>query len=201
MHQFTYTNRKKEEVFETAVRGDMVYRWVNLDDPTEFFDVPWTFVGQQADAAQALGAGLTYTNRYFLMKFFQIATSENDPDNFRSRQLAEENKALKQERDKLEAELSPVRKEIFAELSKIDDNRSLQKTISKKIAELNEGKTNPNTIKDMETAQKVLVAIKTMIAENTVKTSLTKDETKVETESVAEVKENQNNDTKKKEKK
>ena len=48
-------------------------------------DVPWVLVGQQADAAQALGSALTYANRYFMLKFFQIATPDDDPDSWRNK--------------------------------------------------------------------------------------------------------------------
>ena len=47
-------------------------------------------VGQQSDASQAFGSGLTYSSRYFLLKYFNIATSDADPDAFRKKQKAAE---------------------------------------------------------------------------------------------------------------
>lgn len=199
MLQFTYVNKKKETVFETAVRGDMIYRWVNLEDPTEFFDVPWTFIGQQADAAQALGAGLTYANRYFLMKFFQIATSENDPDNFRSRQEQEANEALKKEQEKLDAELSPIKKAILEELNKVEDNKILQRSLATILTKMT-GKSNPNAIKDVDTAQLVLEAIKSALAKNTSETTLTKQEVTDDAIVAKETQPTTKTETKKKEK-
>lgn len=84
----TITEKKNEVI----VRGEMLYTWVNVDNPDERLEVPWFFAGQQADASQAFGSGLTYCNRYFLLKFFNIATTEDDPDNWRTKQKAEEKK-------------------------------------------------------------------------------------------------------------
>lgn len=85
----------EENVNEYLVQSDMTFTWVNNDNPAETLVVPWTLVGCQTDASQAFGSGLTYSNRYFLLKFFNVATVNDDPDNFRSKQaaaLAEEDK-------------------------------------------------------------------------------------------------------------
>lgn len=75
---------------EVLVSADMTWSWVNNDNPEERIDVEWALVGQQGDASQAFGSGLTYSNRYFLLKFFNIATPDADPDAFRSKQRAAE---------------------------------------------------------------------------------------------------------------
>lgn len=84
---------------EIIVSSDMTWSWVNNDDPSERVDVDWCLVGQQSDAAQAFGAGLTYSNRYFLLKYFNIATPDADPDSFRKKQ-----KEAELEADRLVAE-------------------------------------------------------------------------------------------------
>lgn len=75
---------------EVLVSADMMWSWVDNDNPEERIDVEWALVGQQGDASQAFGSGLTYSNRYFLLKFFNIATPDADPDAFRSKQRAAE---------------------------------------------------------------------------------------------------------------
>lgn len=75
---------------EILVSADMTWSWVNNDNPEERIDVSWALVGQQSDASQAFGSGLTYSSRYFLLKYFNIATPDDDPDNFRSKQRAAE---------------------------------------------------------------------------------------------------------------
>lgn len=74
-----------EDINETLINADMVFTWINCDDISDRIDVPWVILGQQGDAAQAFGSALTYANRYFMMKFFQIATPDDDPDNWRSK--------------------------------------------------------------------------------------------------------------------
>lgn len=77
-------------VTEMLVKADMVYRWVDDDNPKDFIDVSWFVTGSQADPSQALGSGLTYTMRQFLTSFFQIAQSDSDVDAYRSKQKAAE---------------------------------------------------------------------------------------------------------------
>lgn len=75
---------------EIIVSADMVFSWINNENPEERVDVPWITIGQQADSSQAFGSGLTYSMRYFLLKYFNIATPDDDVDNWRSKQRAAE---------------------------------------------------------------------------------------------------------------
>ena len=75
---------------EMLVRADMVFKWVNDEDPSDFIEVPWIVTGSQADPSQALGSGLTYCTRYFLCNYFQIAQADSDVDTYRSKQKAAE---------------------------------------------------------------------------------------------------------------
>ena len=76
----------EENVNEVLVSGDMTWTWVNNENPDERIDVNWAIVGQQSDASQAFGSGLTYSSRYFLLKYFSIATPDSDPDGYRRKQ-------------------------------------------------------------------------------------------------------------------
>ena len=75
---------------EMLFNADMVFRWVNDDDPNETIEVPWFVTGSMTDPAQAMGAGLTYTQRQFLTAYFQIAQTDSDIDAYRSKQKAAE---------------------------------------------------------------------------------------------------------------
>ena len=97
---YSYTKTKatksgeiyEEKVNEVLVTGSVNYRWVNDEDPTEFLDVPWYMTGSQSDPSQAFGSAMTYSLRYFLMQFFQIAAlDKEDPDNWRSAQKEAQN--------------------------------------------------------------------------------------------------------------
>lgn len=59
---------------------NMVYTFVNADKPDETLEIPFYAIGHQADASQAYGTALTYAERYFLLKFFNIPTDEDDAD-------------------------------------------------------------------------------------------------------------------------
>lgn len=78
----------EENVNEVLVSADMVFTWVNNENPEERIDVPWILVGHQSDGSQSFGSGLSYAMRYFLLKFFNIATPDDDPDKWRSKQKA-----------------------------------------------------------------------------------------------------------------
>jgi len=76
---------------EMLYEADMVFRWINDENPSEYFDVPWSITGAQSDPSQAFGSGMTYCTRYFLVNFFQIAqAAAEDVDSYRSRKKAAE---------------------------------------------------------------------------------------------------------------
>ena len=79
-----------QTVSEMLVKADMIYTWINDEEPENRIEVPWFVTGSQADPSQALGSVLTYTMRQFLTAFFQIAQSDTDVDAYRSKQKAAE---------------------------------------------------------------------------------------------------------------
>ena len=87
----TYKNSYNKDVTENIVKGDMIFTWYDAESEEELV-VPFALYGQQADASQAFGSGLTYSNRYFLLKFFQVATNETDPDKVVSKKREKEDK-------------------------------------------------------------------------------------------------------------
>lgn len=118
---------------EVLVSAEMVYSWINNDDPTETVDVPWIMVGQQSDASQSFGSGLTYSYRYFLLKYFGVATVEDDPDNWRSRQ-----KEAEAEQEKL------VVKETIQEFDKLlreylDENPDSKDSVAEFVSQYAKG--------------------------------------------------------------
>ena len=96
---YTYTKiktlkngeRYEEPITEFLANSNMVYTWINNDNPSETISVPWYISGSQSDPSQAMGSAMTYGLRYFLMNFFQIAAPEDDPDSWRSKQKEAEN--------------------------------------------------------------------------------------------------------------
>lgn len=87
-------------VTEMLIKADMIFKWVNDDNPDDIIEVPWFMTGSQSDPSQAFGSGLTYCTRYFLTNYFQIAQADSDVDAYRSKQKeaeASEGKAIAEE--------------------------------------------------------------------------------------------------------
>lgn len=77
---YDYINSKGKECTDHIVSGEMSYKWINADNPEETLIVPWQLYGAQDDISKAFGSGLTYSERYFILKFFQAPTDADDPD-------------------------------------------------------------------------------------------------------------------------
>lgn len=81
----------KEMSFPQVVAKDVVvileleYCWVNADMPEERVTIAWRAIGQKQQIEQSLGSALTYAERYFLLKFFNIPTDEIDPDLYKEK--------------------------------------------------------------------------------------------------------------------
>lgn len=78
--RYDYTNDKGKEKTDFIVNGDMVYTWVNAENPEETIKVNWKYYGAQDDISKSFGSALTYSERYFILKFFQAPTDGDDPD-------------------------------------------------------------------------------------------------------------------------
>ena len=143
---------------EYLVQADMEYTWINNDNPEEKIVIPWVFVGSQSDPSQAMGSGLTYANRYLLMKMFQIASSEDDPDNWRSKQRAAEVEEEKLIADKI---LEEVDKTIRTYL----EANPKDGPVVKKIVEKFRKDGDYTKIKESMVASKLLEEIKKELSE------------------------------------
>ena len=53
--------------------------WINAENPTEREEVLWGGTGEN-NLEKGYGSALTYAERYFLLKFFNIETDGDDPD-------------------------------------------------------------------------------------------------------------------------
>lgn len=59
----------------------MTFTWVNADNPKETIKCNWT--GQGLDSGEkGVGKALTYGEKYFILKFFNVATDIDDPDKY-----------------------------------------------------------------------------------------------------------------------
>jgi len=69
-------NGTKEEMHTTAM---MTFTWIDCETGEK--DVNLFGANGQNDWEKGLGSALTYAERYFLLKYFHIATDEDDVDN------------------------------------------------------------------------------------------------------------------------
>lgn len=128
--KFTKDGQKYDEISnETLIDSEMSFAWVDNTNPEDKIVVPWIMVGQRADASQCLGTALTYAKRYFLTVFFNIARSDDDPDQFRKKQKEAEAEADKAVRDGIIANIDTKIREICAD--KPESKKPLKEIVSK----------------------------------------------------------------------
>ena len=82
---------KGQTKVKPTVHADMIMIWINADNPEERLEVPFACFGMQDDISKAFGSALTYSERYFLLKFFNIATDKDDPDTILKKTAPTEN--------------------------------------------------------------------------------------------------------------
>lgn len=58
----------------------LIYTFVNIDKPDEKIQKKWIGRFAMDSPGTSYGATLTYTEKYFLLKFFNVPTDEDDPD-------------------------------------------------------------------------------------------------------------------------
>jgi len=57
------------------------FTWINVNIPKEKIEIDW--VGHGIDNSEkGIGKALTYAEKYFILKFFQVPTDDLDPDQF-----------------------------------------------------------------------------------------------------------------------
>jgi hypothetical protein len=78
------------------ITSQMKMTWVNAEKPDDKIDVNWFCTGEQKDPSQAFGSALTYSERYFLLKFFGAPTDEDDPDKLLKDKIKDEVKPKKE---------------------------------------------------------------------------------------------------------
>ncbi len=69
------SNGKLQIMTELTIK----YRWINAEKPDEVLESMWYAQGLD-NAEKGVGKAVTYGEKYFLLKFFQIATDKDDPD-------------------------------------------------------------------------------------------------------------------------
>lgn len=69
---------------EVTTELDLEFTWINAENPEEKIKIKW--YGQGVDNAEkGVGKALTYAEKYFMLKQFNIATDKDDPDAFQQK--------------------------------------------------------------------------------------------------------------------
>lgn len=74
---------KKTTTYFTEV--DLVMTWVNAEKPDEQIKIPWYAQGVDIAGEKGVGKALTYGEKTFMLKQFNIATDQMDVDAFQQR--------------------------------------------------------------------------------------------------------------------
>lgn len=61
---------------------EMLMTWVNAEKPDETVSCTWYGQGVDIAGEKGVGKALTYAEKYFMLKFFNIPTDKDDPDSF-----------------------------------------------------------------------------------------------------------------------
>lgn len=133
----------EETVNEFLYTADTVWHIINTDDPAEHEEIPWFASANMADASQTVNSANTYQARGFLSCFLQMAMSERDPEEYRSKK-----QAVEDAENRLAAQIitEDIHKYVLAYLANHEDQRS---AITKTISRYNiiNGKGNPDYFK------------------------------------------------------
>jgi len=64
---------------------DMTMTWVNAENPEETIMCTWYGQGVDIAGEKGVGKAMTYAEKYFMLKFFNIPTDKDDPDSFQDK--------------------------------------------------------------------------------------------------------------------
>lgn len=82
------TNQKTNKtIFSYLVVLEMEYVWVNVSNPDDKIKIPFVAIAEDENASYALGQALTYAEKTFILKYFNIPTDDSDPDIFQQQLL------------------------------------------------------------------------------------------------------------------
>lgn len=164
-HHYEKVKTKKENgkvvesvipVNEIIVSSEVMYKWVNTDNPEETMECYWAYIGQMEDASQAFGSGATYGNRYYLLKALQLATTEDDPDDYRSKQKAAEKFEEEQLQKEQAEELAKAVKTVVDKGTELINAGVAKDVITAIVGNHNGGNKNPSSIKSLEVCAVVM---------------------------------------------
>lgn len=127
------------------VRIKAGYRFVNVDNPSEFIDFHWSYGDGIDNSDKALGKAMTYCDKYSLMKFYKISTGD-DSDQEEApvvKEVIDENKRAEVERLMMETSVDKGEFFKFFKVSNLNEmtNKKLDDALialNRKLGDKNE---------------------------------------------------------------
>lgn len=101
-HQVTREGDEKKSTYFTEL--EIEFEWINAENPEERIVCSWYGQGIDIAGEKGVGKALTYAEKYFLLKTFNIATDNDDPDSFQEKPKQESKTHQKQD----EKERKPI---------------------------------------------------------------------------------------------
>jgi hypothetical protein len=86
-------NEKNKHTTTYFTELKMLFTWVNAEEPKETIECPWYGQGVDIAGEKGVGKAMTYAEKYFMLKFFNIATDKDDPDSFQEKHEEKPEKA------------------------------------------------------------------------------------------------------------
>jgi hypothetical protein len=90
-------NEKNKHTTTYFTELKMLFTWVNAEEPKETIECPWYGQGVDIAGEKGVGKAMTYAEKYFMLKFFNIATDKDDPDSFQEKHEDKGNEPTKQQ--------------------------------------------------------------------------------------------------------
>lgn len=118
-------NGKTSIVYDFMATIDLEYTWINVTNTTEKDVNFFSCSGLNTDPSKAFGSVLTYAEKYFMLKYFNVSTDESDVDTFKQSHEDEDEK--RERKAKLEAERLASERKKLDEVISLDEKKALEK--------------------------------------------------------------------------
>lgn len=118
-------NGKTSIVYDFMATVDLEYTWINVTNTTEKDVNFFSCSGLNTDPSKAFGSVLTYAEKYFMLKYFNVSTDESDIDTFKQSHEDEDEK--RERKAKLEAERLDSERKKLDETKALDEKKALEK--------------------------------------------------------------------------
>lgn len=118
-------NGKSSIVYDFMATVDLEYTWINVANPTEKDVNFFSCSGLNTDPSKSFGSVLTYSEKYFMLKYFNVSTDESDVDTFKQSHEDEDEK--RERKAKLETERLALERKKLDEAIALEEKKALEK--------------------------------------------------------------------------